>query len=82
MIVSTVYDTREDGTQLIRTVSDQNKYIQKFGTAEVYAEAIDIAPCRFTYVETDLDIEPPAPEEGEEENATPENEENSEEGGA
>lgn len=62
MIVSEIYETRPDGTQLIRTVSDQNKYIHKIGTAEMYAEAIDIAPVRFQYEETEVDIEQIEPE--------------------
>lgn len=79
MIVSEIYETREDGTQLIRTVSDQNKYIHKIGTTEIYAEAIDVAPVRFQYEETDRDIEPPEPEEDSKEEATPELDENTEE---
>lgn len=75
MIVSEIYETREDGTQLIRTVSDQNKYIHKIGTTEIYAEAIDVAPVRFQYEETDVDIEMLKPED----EATPEVEENTEE---
>lgn len=46
----------------IRNYSDDNKYIQKVGTDEVYSEAVDIPTARYTYVETDKDIETPAEE--------------------
>lgn len=58
MIVQELYERRPDGTELIRTSSDQNKYIRKVGTLDLYEEAIDIAPVRFQYEETDIDIEP------------------------
>lgn len=58
MIVQEVYEERPDGTVLIRTFSDANKYIRKVGTVELYEEAIDIEPVRYEYEETDMDIEP------------------------
>lgn len=58
MIVQELYERRPDGTELIRTSSDQNKYIRKVGTLDLYEDAIDIAPVRFQYEETDIDIEP------------------------
>lgn len=73
MIIKESFGTLNDGTELQRTYSDQNKYIRKIGTHEIYAEAVDIAPFRFEYEETDMDIEPDekAPEEAQEgENAT------------
>lgn len=58
MIVTEPYGTLPDGTELQRTYSDQNKYIHKIGTSEIYAEAVDIVPVRYEYEETDMDIEP------------------------
>lgn len=46
-------DTLENG--LIRTYSDQNKYIIQVETGIEYAEAIDI-PNKFTYTESDKDL--------------------------
>lgn len=56
MIVTTPYGIRPDGKTLLRTVSDQNKYIRKAGTHALYEEAIDVAPLQFQYEETDIDI--------------------------
>lgn len=41
MIKKEFYKKREDGVNLFRTFSDNNKYIQKVGTNEEYSEAID-----------------------------------------
>lgn len=57
MIVKEFYQTRQDGVKLFRTYSDENKYIQKVGTNEVYSEAIDIEDAPYEYVETDKEIE-------------------------
>lgn len=43
---------------LIRTYSDQNKYIRQNETGYTYSEAYDLIPCAFTYSETEEDIEP------------------------
>ena len=60
MIVKEFYRTREDGVRLYRSSSDQNLYIQKVGTDEVYAEAIDVEDTPYWYIETDKPIpEPP-----------------------
>ena len=48
---------REDGVNLFRTYSDENKYIKKVGTDEEYSEAIDIEGAPYTYIETDKEIE-------------------------
>ena len=66
MIISEHYETRPDGTELIRTTSDQGKMIRKVGTLDLYAEAIDVAPVQFEYEETEIDIEDPSSEEEEE----------------
>ena len=57
MIVKEYYNTREDGVKLFRTYSDENKYIQKVGTTEIYSEAIDIEDAPYEYVETEQEIE-------------------------
>lgn len=48
-----VVETLESG--LIRTYSDENKYIKQNETGHIYEEAIDI-PNRYTYSETDMPI--------------------------
>ncbi|MBR2245498.1 MAG: hypothetical protein IJ880_00470 [Bacilli bacterium] len=51
-----------------KTYSDENFYIQKVGTEEIYSEAIDIPTANYEYVETDKKIED-NPENMEETNA-------------
>lgn len=55
MIVKELYDTREDGTKLFRTCSNEGKMIRKVGTDEMYSEAIDVK--EYEYEETDEVIE-------------------------
>jgi hypothetical protein len=43
--------------ELIKHKSDNNKYIKQVETGIEYASAVDEIPCRYTYVETDRDIE-------------------------
>lgn len=57
MIVREFYMQREDGVNLFRTYSDNNKYIRKVGTNDEYSEAIDIEGAPYTYEETDKEIE-------------------------
>lgn len=57
MIVKELHTTREDGVKLFRTYSDENKYIQKVGTTEIYSEAIDIEGATYEYIETEQVIE-------------------------
>jgi hypothetical protein len=57
MIVREFYLTRQDGVNLFRTYSDENKYIHKVGTNEEYSEAIDIEGAPYSYTETDKEIE-------------------------
>ena len=59
-IIRELYKTRKDGVNLVRTFSDKNVYIQKDGTDEVYAEAIDVESAEYPYSET----EEPIVEEG------------------
>lgn len=40
-----------------KTYSDENFYIQKVGTDEIYSEAIDIPTANYEYIETDKKIE-------------------------
>lgn len=46
---------REIVGKFIKTYSDENKYIKKVGTEEIYSEAIDVR--EYEYVETDKEIE-------------------------
>lgn len=57
MIVREFFRQREDGVNLFRTYSDENKYIKKVGTNEEYSEAIDIEGAPYEYEETDKEIE-------------------------
>lgn len=43
--------------KLIRTFSDNNLYIRKVGTQEIYIEAIDLESKGYIYEETDKKIE-------------------------
>ena len=42
---------------LLHTYSDSNKYILQVETNIKYNEAYDVIPCRYTYVETEEEIE-------------------------
>ena len=44
-------------TTFKRTYSDENYYIQKVGTDEIYSEAVDILDKNYEYVETDEKFE-------------------------
>lgn len=46
-----------DNKNFIRTYSDENFYIKKVGTDEVYSEAYDLPKAGFTYEETEDKIE-------------------------
>lgn len=41
MIIQVEYTIRKDGIKLIKTYSNNNKYIKKVGTDEIYDAAID-----------------------------------------
>lgn len=43
--------------QFRKTYSNENFYIQKVGTEEIYSEAIDIPTANYEYIETDKKIE-------------------------
>ena len=57
MIRKEYHSTRKDGVRLYKTYSDQNFYIKKIGTNEVYDEAIDVETAPFVYEETNEKIE-------------------------
>ena len=57
MIQTEFFMTRSDGVNLYRTYSDAERLIQKEGTDELYAEAIDVENSGYTYSETDVPIE-------------------------
>lgn len=57
MIVREFYRTRNDGVNLYRTRSNENKYIRKVGTNEVYSVAVDVEGAPYEYEETDKEIE-------------------------
>ena len=61
MVKKELFVTRADGINLYRNYSDQGYMIQKVGTDEVYAEAIDIEGAPYEYEETAEKIvtEPP-----------------------
>ena len=47
----------EDGKR-VKHYSDENYKIRQIETGIVYYDAVDIVPCRYTYEETDIPIEP------------------------
>ena len=47
---------------LLYTYSDSNKYILQVETNTKYDEAYDVIPCRYTYEETEEEIEKPTEE--------------------
>ena len=57
MIKQVFLKTREDGVVLWKTYSDSNKYILQVETGIEYDEAIDVYPVRYTYIESENDIE-------------------------
>lgn len=57
MIIKEFYLERQDGVKLYRNYSDQNVYIKKLGTEELYIDAIDVESSPFQYEETDVPIE-------------------------
>lgn len=57
MIIKEFYNTRKDGVNLYRSYSDKNMLIQKVGTDEIYAEAIDVEFANYEYIETETPIE-------------------------
>lgn len=56
MIHTDFYRTREDGVNLYRTYSDDNKYIIQEQTGAQYVEAIDIENSGYTYIESNESV--------------------------
>lgn len=54
MVVSEIIEI--NGKQLCKHYSNDNKYIIQVETQTEYAEAIDIMPCPYTYVESDREV--------------------------
>lgn len=52
------YMTRDDGVKLVRTYSDDNRFIVQAGTGRIYRDAIDPVSAKRTYIEGE-----PIPEE-------------------
>ena len=42
--------------ELLHTYSDSNKYILQVETSNIYDEAYDVIPCKYTYIETEEEI--------------------------
>ena len=42
--------------ELLHTYSDNNKYILQVETNNIYDEAYDVIPCKYTYKETNEEI--------------------------
>lgn len=59
MIKREFYLTREDGVNLYKTYSDENKYIKQVETGYTYDIAIDVEDAPYTYEETDELIKEP-----------------------
>ena len=51
-----------DSRTLLHTYSDSNKYVLQVETNTKYDEAYDVIPCRYTYTETEEEIEKPTEE--------------------
>ena len=47
----------DEGTRE-RRYSDKNVKLRQIETGNVYEDAVDVIPCRYTYEETDIPIEP------------------------
>lgn len=47
----------DEGTRE-RRYSDTNVKLRQIETGNIYEDAVDVIPCRYTYEETDIPIEP------------------------
>ena len=41
-----------------RRYSDKNVKLRQIETGNIYEDAVDVIPCKYTYEETDIPIEP------------------------
>lgn len=55
--MAVIEETLENG--LIRHYSDADKKLRQIETGILYSEAVDVIPCRYTYEESEEDIERP-----------------------
>lgn len=44
------------GVQAVRTYSDTGMMIRQVETGNLYSDAVDVVPCRYTYTETDTPV--------------------------
>lgn len=58
IITQTPYVDKNNTTHynLIKHYSDKGMYILQIETGVIYAEAVDVLPCKYNYVETDTPI--------------------------
>lgn len=57
MVRQDYYLTRKDGVSIYRTYSDSGKKIIQVETGMEYDEAFDVYPLKFSYIESENDIE-------------------------
>ena len=57
MIISEYFRTREDGVILNRTYSDAGFLLLQNETGIYYSDPIDVAPCAYTYTETNIPVD-------------------------
>ena len=50
------------GDTRVRHYSDAGMMIRQVETGDIYVDAIDVIPCRYTYEETDIPLPTPEPE--------------------
>lgn len=55
MLISQIIEV--NGRSLIKHESDSGKYIRQVESGIEYESAVDALPCKYTYEETDRDIE-------------------------
>lgn len=53
-----------DGGTRERRYSDLGMKLRQIETGDLYDDAVDIIPCRYTYEETDIPVDPEQPEGG------------------
>lgn len=55
-----IVETVDEGTREKR-YSDKDVMIKQIETGNLYEDAMDVIPCKYTYEETDIPIEHPEP---------------------
>ena len=63
MIIQEPFECEGAEMPLVRTYSDRGMKIRQVETGDIYDDAVDVAPCRYTYEETDELIEAEEAEE-------------------